>query len=257
MAVLGASASAFDNAGAALEAGAEVTMWSRRPHLPQVNFTRGMVSAGFLQGFPHLPDATRWSVMTRLIDEAAPPPHESVLRCQRQAGFTLRLGEGWSDLRALATDVEITVPGGPERYGAAILATGYAIDLSRQPHLEAFHASATLWRDRVSADRAERYPELADHPYLDEGFALVERETGSCPLAARLRLFGTAATVSQGVLAGDIPMLAIGATRLARKITEALFAEDADRHVDRLFDFDEPELASTAYYVPPHARHRR
>ena len=44
IAVLGANASAFDNAGTALEAGvATVTMFARRAFLPQVNKTRGMV----------------------------------------------------------------------------------------------------------------------------------------------------------------------------------------------------------------------
>ncbi|MDT8266263.1 FAD-dependent oxidoreductase, partial [Roseomonas sp. DSM 102946] len=65
IAVLGANASAFDNAGTALEAGAaKVTMFARRAFLPQVNKTRGMVFSGFLRGFGRLDDATRWRFLT-------------------------------------------------------------------------------------------------------------------------------------------------------------------------------------------------
>lgn len=257
VAVLGANASAFDNAASALEAGAAATMWSRRPHLPQVNFTRGMVFSGFLNGFVHLPDATRWALMTRMVDEAAPPPHESVLRCERHSGFSLRFGQGWHDLRALDGGVEVTSDAGPERFDAAILGTGYTVDLARQPVLARVADAALLWRDRVPPGQADRYPELAQHPYLDEGFALVERDPGACPETTRVRLFGPAAAVSHGALAGDIPGVGPGAARLARQITLALFGEDAAHHAGRLFDFEEPELRSTSYYLHPDERQRR
>ena len=55
--VLGASASAFDNAAVALESGArEVRLFSRRPHLPQVNKSKWDLSVGF---FPQLPRPRR------------------------------------------------------------------------------------------------------------------------------------------------------------------------------------------------------
>lgn len=56
VAVVGASASAFDNVAAALEAGASpVHMLMRRPRLPKLNRFKGMVHAGFTHGFPALP----------------------------------------------------------------------------------------------------------------------------------------------------------------------------------------------------------
>jgi cation diffusion facilitator CzcD-associated flavoprotein CzcO len=59
--VLGAGASAFDCAATALEAGAaEVTMFVRRSHLPQVNKSKGASYPGFLRGFGGLSDAD-WS----------------------------------------------------------------------------------------------------------------------------------------------------------------------------------------------------
>ena len=256
VAVLGANASAFDAAATALEAGATVTLWCRRPHLPQVNFTRGMVFSGFLRGFAHLPDSTRWAVMSRMADEAAPPPHESVLRCEAHAGFELRFREGWSDLRLTASGVVVSTPSGAALFDAAVLATGFATDLSRLPALARFHADALLWRDRIEPAAAARYPELAQHPYLDDGFALTERQAGSRPDLRRLRLFGPAAALSHGTLAGDIPGLAPGALRLARAVADALFLDEAETHVGGLFDYEEPELAPTNYFVPLAQRSR-
>jgi cation diffusion facilitator CzcD-associated flavoprotein CzcO len=59
--VLGASASAFDNAAVALGAGAaEAHLFVRRPHLPQINKSKWTVFAGFFLGYRGLDDTTRW-----------------------------------------------------------------------------------------------------------------------------------------------------------------------------------------------------
>lgn len=248
VAVLGANASAFDAAATALEAGAAVTMWSRRPHLPQVNFTRGM-TPGYLQVFPYLDDATRWALTTRLADEAAPPPHESVLRCTAHVNFAIRFGEGWHDLSAGPDSVTVTSQRGSERFDAAILGTGYALDLVRQPALAPLASDIVVWGDRVTADEASLYPELARHPYLDDGFGLTPRDPDDRHLA-RVHLLGPPAAVSHGTLAADIPGLAPSSLRLASAITKDLFASDAQHLSERLFAFDEPELAATPHFVP-------
>src|SRR3989442_1669752 len=56
--ILGAGASAFDNAAEALEAGAaQVVMFARRPILPQVNKAKRTAFPGFLHGYSCLADA--------------------------------------------------------------------------------------------------------------------------------------------------------------------------------------------------------
>src|SRR5262245_44992608 len=61
--VLGASASAFDNAAVALEAGAaEAHLFVRRAHLPQINKSKWTAFAGFFLGFRQLDDRTRWRI---------------------------------------------------------------------------------------------------------------------------------------------------------------------------------------------------
>jgi cation diffusion facilitator CzcD-associated flavoprotein CzcO len=254
VAVLGASASAFDNAASALEAGAAATLFCRRRFLPQVNLTRGMVFSGVLRGFGGLDDAARWDWLTMSADAGTPPPHESVLRCERHPGFHLRFGTSWQDVVADAAGVTLQTDGGPERFDAVIFGTGFAVDLARLPALAAFHRHALLWADRVPAEAARRYPDLARFPYLDAGYGLMERAPGDCPLLGRIHLFGAAAAVSFGVLSGDIPALGPGAVRLSQSITEALFREEAPRHRAAIAAFEEPELRPTPYYVAPEAR---
>src|SRR6267142_242010 len=56
--ILGAGASAFDNAAEALEAGAaQVVLFARRPILPQVNKSKWTAFPGFLHGYSSLGDA--------------------------------------------------------------------------------------------------------------------------------------------------------------------------------------------------------
>ncbi|GAV34280.1 hypothetical protein ROTAS13_01945 [Roseomonas sp. TAS13] len=260
IAVLGANASAFDNAGTALEAGvAKVTMFTRRAFLPQVNKTRGMVFSGFLRGFGRLDDATRWRFLTYTAGEASPPPHESVLRCERHPGFRLVFNARWRDVAADAEGVTVTTAEGPQRFDAVIFGTGFTVDPTRMPELAAFRDAMQLWGDRVAPEEAARYPELARAPYLGEGFELTPRDPASllAGALARLRLLGPAAASSHGILSGDIPAVGTGCTTLAREIGQALFAEEVGRHYDAVVAFEEPELAPTPYFVPPEQRLRR
>jgi cation diffusion facilitator CzcD-associated flavoprotein CzcO len=60
--VLGASASAFDNAAVALGAGAaEAHLFVRRPHLPQINKSKWAAFPGFFLGYRGLEPIVRTS----------------------------------------------------------------------------------------------------------------------------------------------------------------------------------------------------
>ena len=66
VAVLGAGASAFDNAAIALEAGAkQVHLFCRRPTPQTIQPYRWLTFAGFLRHFSELDDAWRWRFMSR------------------------------------------------------------------------------------------------------------------------------------------------------------------------------------------------
>jgi cation diffusion facilitator CzcD-associated flavoprotein CzcO len=249
--VLGAGASAFDNAGEALEAGAaSVTMFARRAMLPQVNKSKWASFPGFQHGFAALDDASRWRFFTYIFAEQVPPPWESVLRCERHPGYSLRLGEAWNDISCDEDGVRVTTPHGEHRFDAVIVATGFDVDLMDRPEVASFRDAVTTWRERVPANEAAKFPEEARFPYLGEAFQLQGPRAG----LERIHVFNWGSTMSHGALAGDIPGLEIGARRLAQGLARHLFVEDAGRHWQRLLAHDEDELKQTSYWVAPHLR---
>ena len=242
--ILGAGASAFDNAAEALEAGAaEVVMFARRPILPQVNKSKWTAFPGFLHGYASLDDARRWRFYTYIFSEQVPPPYESVLRCERHPGFSMRLGEGWRDILPGPT---VVTAKGEHRFDAVIVCTGFDVNLMDRSEIAPIRDAIDTWRNHVSPAEAEKYPEESRFPYLGDAFQL----GGSQAELERLHVFNWGSTMSHGALAGDIPGLEIGARRLATGIVRDLFVEDADRHWERVQLHNEDELKPTRYFVP-------
>lgn len=251
VAVLGAGSSAFDNAGAALEAGAAVvTMFARRAALPQINKSKWAAFPGFQNGYAALDDQTRWKFFTYIMDEQVPPPHESVLRCDRFAGFSIRFAEPWSDLCAHESGVTVTTPKAQHEYDAVIFGTGFDVDLMERDELKLFRVDTLTWRDRVGATTAATNEEAARFPYLGDTFQLQPRTPGAAPYLANLHIFNWGATMSHGQLAGDIPGLTIGVNRLAQGIVRDLFSAESAYFLSRLHAHAEYELKTTRYYVP-------
>jgi len=249
--VLGASASAFDNAAVALESGAaEAHLFVRRPHLPQINKSKWTVFPGFLHGYPRLDDRARWQIYTYIFCEAVPPPHESVLRCDRHPGFAMHFAEPWNDVLPCPDAVKVITARTEYRFDAVILATGFAVDLRLRPELAHFSDKIALWADRVSAEAAALHPAEARHPYLGPGFELTERAGGSMPGLSHLYCYNAGSTMSHAAVAGDIPGLAFGASRLARDIASSLFLASAGELQQALRAHDDRELESTRYFLP-------
>jgi cation diffusion facilitator CzcD-associated flavoprotein CzcO len=260
--VLGAGASAFDNAALALESGAQaVTLFVRRASMPQVNKSKWTSFAGFFRGYPALPDAVRLQMYRHVFDEQVPPPFESVLRCQRHAGFELRLGEPWLDVQTetgaspqAPAGVRVTTPSGSHRFDAVILGTGFDVELLDRPELGDLAGQVLTWSQPTQANASERQAldeELGRFPYLGDAFELLPR-TGTEPeqaaALARIHLFNWGSTISQGAVAGDIPGLAFGAQRLAAALARDLFVEDERLHDARLRAHDEQELRYTTLW---------
>jgi len=249
--VLGAGASAFDCAATALEGGAaEVTMFVRRPYLPQVNKSKGASYPGFLRAFSNLSDGDRWRLQTYIFGEQAPPPHESVLRCDVHPNFSIRFSEAWTDVTPSVDRVSVTTAKGHYDFDSVILATGFEVDLAKHPLLAPLADEILLWRDRIPVELAAQDAECARHPYLGRGFELIARDAGRAPGLDRIHMFNVGATMSHAALAGDIPGLQIGARRLANAIVCDLFEEDLPALEAQLRAHDERELAPTRYLVP-------
>jgi cation diffusion facilitator CzcD-associated flavoprotein CzcO len=84
--------------------------------------------------------------------------------------------------------------------------------------------------------------ELENSPDLGDSFQFLEKQSGACPMLARLHCFNYPATLSHGKLSGDIPAISEGADRLARGIVRRLFVEDREIHFANLKAFATPEL---------------
>jgi cation diffusion facilitator CzcD-associated flavoprotein CzcO len=242
--VVGAGASAFDNAAAALEAGCgRMTMLLRRKALPRVNSSKALDSRGFWHGWFGLPAEWRWRLMLAVERRQTPPPHESVRRVAEHANATLLTGAG---IEAVAREGEALVletPRGAVRADFVILGTGFLQDVTLRPELAEVAGDIRLWRDAYAPPAEERDEALALNPWLDEGFAFTERVPGAAPHLARLHCFNFAATLSHGKVTGDVPAISAGAQRLAQAVCARLLAADIAGHAARHAAFDEPEIA--------------
>jgi cation diffusion facilitator CzcD-associated flavoprotein CzcO len=175
-----------------------------------------------------------------------PPPYESVQRCERHKGFSIRFGEGWLDLKSKDGSVDVHTAKTTHTFDAVIVCTGFDVNLTDRPEVAPFRNEIETWADRVSESDKKLFPEEARFPYLGDAFQL----RGKNAELARVHVFNWGSTMSHGALAGDIPGLETGARRLATGIVRDLFLEDADRHWERVQLHNEDELKPTRYFVP-------
>lgn len=259
VAVIGGSASAWDNAATALERGAaSVDLYVRRPSLPQVNKGRGSATPGFFHGWSDLDDAQRWALAVYLNDMPAPPPHETVLRALKSKGLAVHLGHATVQAVREGDMVRLDLHGPEGRiqrhHDFLVVATGFAVDTGRIPELAAFAPQIARWGDVYDPPQALRRPELAQAPYLGPGFELTPRAQGAAPELGRIHLLNHGAHVSHGAIASDIPGVNVAGERLAQAIVAGFFREDLARIGADLEAFDEPELRDTPFFVPPAPR---
>lgn len=246
IAVLGAGASAFDNAATALETGAaEVRLFVRREAIQRVNPVRWMERTGFLRHFHEMDDATRWRMMRHVLRLNQPPPQDTWLRTSRHAGFFLHQGAGWRRVAMDGDEIAIeTGRGGDFRVDFVIAGTGFVTDFALRRELAPFADEIALWRDRFMPPADAPSEGLAAHPYLGAGFEFTERRPGAAPWLKHLRLFTLATMASHGLSGSSISALKFAVPRLADRITAALWLGDATHHAESLLTYDTPELTA-------------
>jgi hypothetical protein len=241
VAIIGVQASAFDNAGVALEAGAaSVTILGRAPAMPRINKAKQIVYAGFVHGFPELPDAEKLGILGYIFETRIAPPRESVLRVSAHANARIELGCEVLAARRAGDGLMLETTRGAYPADLVVLGTGYGIDIAATPELERLAADIALWRDKVPAGAG--LADFLSFPYLDAGFRFTERRPGAAPHLRDVHCFTHAAMVSLGNVANDIPAVSEGADRLARAIAIDLYRADYATHWRRLVDYVEPEL---------------
>ena len=244
VAVLGAGASAFDNAATALEAGAgEVHIFWRRPELQRIQPYKQISYTGFLRHLGDLDDARRWRMMRHLLTLREAFPAETWARVTRHPNVTLHPGSGWQAAEATADGrVRVETAKGPFACDHVIAGTGFDIDLSLRPELAPFADRIALWADRYTPPAGEGDARLARFPYLGSTLECTPRDPSDAVALARVRMFTFGATMSFGPSGSSINALKFAAPRLVSGITRALFTEDADAHCADLMAYATPEF---------------
>ena len=146
--VLGAGASALDNAAVALEHGAsQVHLFCRRPAAQVIQPYRWVTFAGFLRHLSDLDDAWRWRFMARVLGLREGFPQETYDRCACHPNFTMHTGAAWLSARVVGNRAEVETSRGPFAADFLICGTGIDVDFSLRPELAACADNIAAWAD--------------------------------------------------------------------------------------------------------------
>lgn len=247
VAILGAGASAFDMAIAALEAGAlGATVCARRPAMPRANPRRWMESAGYLAHYADLPDAVKWATMAHLLAIGQPPPRPTWERARALPGFALRLGFPWESCRW--TGSAVAVAGGGQRLEAdrVIAATGMRVAMEEVPALARIAAHAARWRDRFTPPPGAENPRLGAAPYLAADATFQERVPGEAPWLARIAWGGAGMNLSLGPVAASNSGMKFVLPRVVEGVRRRLFLDQQAADWARLVHGAHDELPAEA-----------
>jgi FAD-dependent urate hydroxylase len=230
VAVLGAGASAFDNAATALEAGAaEVHLFCRRAEPMIIQPYRWLTFAGFLRHLHAMDDAWKWRFMSYILGLREGFPQDTYTRVMAFPNFTMHTGRPWTDAHAEAGRVVVDTPRREFRADYLIAGTGTRMDPTLVPELAACAGNVALWSDRYTPPAEEANERLGGFPYLSPLGAFTERRAGETPWIADIHLFGIGTTMSFGPAGASINAMAIAAPRLAAGVTQGLFEVDMPR----------------------------
>jgi cation diffusion facilitator CzcD-associated flavoprotein CzcO len=244
--VLGVGPSAFDNAAAALEAGAaSVDLCFRRAEIPRIEPFAWMNFAGMLSQFAELSDLQRWRFMRYILEgRPAPPPQDAFWRCRRFDNFVWHAKCAWHSVHEQGGALVVATEQGTFKFDFVIFATGFATDLSTRPELAAIVHHIALWRDRFTPPPGEESDLLASHPYLGTAFEFMERKRGTAPFLARLHNFTFGAMPSLGLTGAATTGMRYGVPRLINGLLRDLFLEDGATYYQDLLAYAEPELVT-------------
>lgn len=240
VAVLGAGASAFDNAAAALEAGAkEVHLFCRRAEPMVVQPYRWLTFAGFLRHLGDMPDAWRWRFMQKILGMREGFAQDTYDRANRFPNFTMHIGRPWTGAR-VGADGRAVVETARGDFAADFLicGTGVRMMAAARPELAGCAENIATWTDRYTPPPKEASERLGEFPYLGPDFAFTEKRPGETPWIADIHLFGIGATMSFGPSGSSINAMSIAAPRVAAGVTRTLFEREMPRLWEDLLAYD-------------------
>lgn len=243
--ILGAGASAFDYAAAALEAGAtEARLFFRRKSLPLQNPRRWMEFSGFLAHYPDLPDEQRWAYMHRLYDISQPPPVPTFQRATALPGFAMHPGTPWQRVFSPDGKIVIVETAGGQRFtfDYVMAATGMTVDLALKPELAGIAPHVALWGDRYTPPHERVDSRLAKFPYLGRYCDFQEKSAGSAPWVSRIFTITRGATMSMGPSAASNSNMKYTAPRIISGVVRRLFLDRASEFYQAFSENEHNEL---------------
>ena len=242
VAVIGAGATAFDNAATALEAGAaEMHLLCRRAEIQLVQPYVWLTFRGFLRHFSDLDDAWRWRFMRAILELREGFPQATYDRCARFANFHLHEGSPVETAKELGNEVELQTPRGTLTADFVICGTGTHIDFAERRELRNFADNIATWADRYQPPENERSAHLGRYPYLADDYALTERVPGQTPWISNIHLFAFASTMSFGPSGSSINAMTTATPKLVYGLTRGLFRADLERHWGSFKAYDVPQ----------------
>jgi cation diffusion facilitator CzcD-associated flavoprotein CzcO len=240
--VIGAGASAFDNAATALEAGAaEVHLLCRRAEVQLIQPYLWLTFRGLLRHFSDLDDGWRWRFMRRALEMREGFPQATYDRCARHANFHLHQGAPVVFAQLLANRVELRTPHRSFAADFVICGTGIEIDFTGRPELRHCANNIARWADRYQPPQSEQSARLGRFPYLADDYALTERVGGATPWISDIHLFAIAATMSFGPSGSSINAMTTAIPKLVYGLTRGLFRADIERHWAAFEAYDVPQ----------------
>jgi len=243
VAVLGAGASAFDNASTALETGAaQVSLFFRRKDLVNVNSYRWAEFVGFLKHTGDLPDPDKWRFISRILRMGQLPPTDTFKRATQHANFSLHPGSGWKKVESRGDTASITTDLGTFEFDYVIVGTGFVTDLASRPELVHVEAHVARWADRYTPPEADQNEDLSRHPYLGPNFEFTEKTPGEAPWVRHLYNYTFGCLLSLGFGGASISGMKYSNPRLVSGITSSFFLEDRDAHYQSLLAFADREF---------------
>jgi cation diffusion facilitator CzcD-associated flavoprotein CzcO len=239
VAVIGAGASAFDNAATALEAGAaEVRLLCRRPALQVIQPYRWLTFRAFLRHFSDLDDAWRWRFMAHIMAMREGFTQATYDRCRRHDAFEILTGSGVRGAIMDGDAVILETERGPLKTDFVIAAIGIDIDVAGREEFRGFGDGIATWSDRYVPPAAESNPRLGRFPYLGQDYALTERVPGTAPWIRNIHVFSIASTLSFGPSGSSINALTTAVPKLVAGVGRGLFMEDIEHYWDSLRAYD-------------------
>jgi len=255
VAVIGAGATAFDNAATALEAGAaEVRLLCRRAEIQLVQPYLWLTFRGFLRHFGDLDDAWRWRFMRAILDMREGFPQATYDRCARFANFHLHEGSPVEAADEVDNTVELRTPRGTLSADFIICGTGTYVDFAERRELKNCARNIASWADRYQPPEGERSARLGRFPYLADDYALTERIPGQTPWISNVHLFAFASTMSFGPSGSSINAMTTAIPKLVYGLTRGLFRADIERYWNSFKAYDVPQATITRQTQAPEER---